>query len=107
MSKSRIVLSAVAMALAGTFAVTAFGQQPPHIMSVTPKELKWDDTPLIPGGKVTVIEGPLDKATPFTLRLKMPANSRIAPHFHTAIEHVTVISGTFNLGHGTASAPGR
>ena len=39
-------------------------------------------------------------AAPFTLRILFPANSMIAPHFHTAIEHVTVISGTFNVGHG-------
>jgi hypothetical protein len=30
----------------------------------------------------------------------MPANYRIPPHWHPGIEHVTVISGTFNLGMG-------
>ena len=42
-----------------------------------------------------MIEGPLNEAKPFILRLKFPANYKIAPHFHTAIEHVTVISGEF------------
>ena len=89
-------------ALAIAFAVPAFSQEPPHFHTVTAKSLKWTDTPLIAGGqgKVTVIEGPLDKAAPFTLRILFPANSSIAPHFHSAIEHVTVISGTFNVGHG-------
>lgn len=87
-------------ALAIVFAIPAFGQEPPHFHTVSGKSLKWVDTPLIAGGKVAVIEGPLDKATPFTLRLLFPANSMIAPHFHSAIEHVTVISGTFNVGHG-------
>jgi quercetin dioxygenase-like cupin family protein len=82
------------------FALPALGQEQPHFHTVTAKSLKWVDTPLIAGGKVAVIEGPLDKAAPFTLRILFPANSMIAPHFHTAIEHVTVISGTFNVGHG-------
>ncbi|MGH8675542.1 MAG: cupin domain-containing protein [Burkholderiales bacterium] len=99
MTKTKVALSAAAIAFAGTFAVTALGQQP-HVHTVTPQELKWTDTPLIAGAKVAVIEGPLDQASPFTLRLKIPAKGKIAPHFHIAIEHVTVISGTFHLGHG-------
>jgi hypothetical protein len=86
--------------LAIAVGVPALAQQPPHFHTVTAKSLKWNDTPLIPGGKVAVIEGPLDTATPFTIRILIPANGRIAPHYHTAIEHVTVISGTFNVGHG-------
>jgi quercetin dioxygenase-like cupin family protein len=30
----------------------------------------------------------------------MPDNYRIAPHFHPADEHLTVISGPFNMGLG-------
>jgi anti-sigma factor ChrR (cupin superfamily) len=94
--RTSVALSALALA----FAIPAFAQEPPHFHTATAKSLKWTDTPLIKGGKVAVIEGPLDKATPFTLRIMIPANGTIAPHFHTAIEHVTVISGTFNVGHG-------
>ncbi len=92
--------SAVFSALAIAFMVPALAQEPPHFHTVSAKSLKWSDTPLIPGGKVAVIEGPLDKANPFTLRIMIPANGRIAPHYHAAIEHVTVISGVFNVGHG-------
>ena len=43
-----------------------------HAM-VTPNDLKWADVPsLPPGAKVAVIEGPLDQATPFTIRLQLP-----------------------------------
>lgn len=94
--RTSVVLSALAIA----FAIPAFGQAPSHFQTVTSKSLKWVDTPLIAGGKVAVIEGPLDKDAPFTFRIMFPANSMIAPHFHSAIEHVTIISGTFNLGHG-------
>ena len=44
-----------------------------HVM-VTPNDLKWADVPsLPPGAKVAVIEGPLDQATPFTIRLQLPS----------------------------------
>ncbi|MGH2575572.1 MAG: cupin domain-containing protein, partial [Ignavibacteria bacterium] len=33
-------------------------------------------------------------------RIKAPAGFKIAPHWHPGVEHVTVISGTFYLGHG-------
>ena len=47
-----------------------------------------------------MIEGPLKEAVPFTFRLKFPANYKLPAHWHPAIEHVTVISGTFNMGTG-------
>lgn len=70
-------------------------------MMVVPTELKWADVPSLPAGaKIATIEGPLNEAVPFTFRLKFPANYNIPAHWHPAIEHVTVISGTFNMGTG-------
>ena len=37
---------------------------------------------------------------PFTARLKFAANSKVPPHFHSTVEHVTVISGVCNMGVG-------
>lgn len=71
-----------------------------HTM-VMPGELQWKDVPsLPPGAKIAVVEGPLNEAVPFTFRLKFPANYKIAAHWHPAIEHVTVITGTFHMGAG-------
>jgi quercetin dioxygenase-like cupin family protein len=71
-----------------------------HVM-VAPADLKWADVPsLPPGAKIAVIEGPMNEAKPFTIRLRLPADYQIPAHFHSGIEHVTVISGTFNLGMG-------
>jgi hypothetical protein len=56
----------------------------PHIM-LTPDEVKWEDCPpMIPAGaKCATIEGDRKAPNvPFTYRLKMPDNYRIAPHFH-------------------------
>ena len=68
----------------------------------TPGEIKWVDAPsaLPPGAKLAVLEGnPFEKG-PYTMRLKMPDGYKIPPHWHSGVEHVTVISGTFNLGMG-------
>jgi hypothetical protein len=34
------------------------------------------------------------------MRLWMPDGFRIMPHWHPAVEHVTVVSGTFHVGMG-------
>lgn len=71
-----------------------------HTM-LSPGDLKWVDVPsLPPGAKLAVIEGPLNEAVPFTFRLRLPANYQIPAHWHTAVERVTVISGTVNMGIG-------
>jgi quercetin dioxygenase-like cupin family protein len=68
---------------------------------VAASDLQWTDVPALPSGaKIAVIEGPLSEAVPFTFRIKLPADYKIPAHSHPAIEHVTVISGTFNIGMG-------
>ena len=103
----RKILVAVSTALAlGSIATpVALAQTGTHMasdhMMATPDEFKWVDIPsLPPGAKLAVIEGPINQAGPITFRLKLPANYQIPAHWHPAIEHVTVISGTFNMGTG-------
>ena len=89
---------AVPVALAQSSGHSAMAND--HMMA-TPDELKWVDIgSLPPGAKLAVVEGPLNQAGPVTFRLKFPANYEIPAHWHPAIEHVTVISGTFNMGTG-------
>lgn len=79
---------------------TAQAQEPHHQM-LTPADLKWSDVPsLPPGAKIAVIEGKMGEAVPFTVRLRFPADYKIAAHWHPAVERVTVLSGTFNMGMG-------
>jgi hypothetical protein len=87
-------------------AIQAESQPPAHLM-VTPSDLKWTDVPSLPGAKLAIIEGPLNEAVPFTMRIKLPADYKIPPHWHPTIEHVTVISGTFNLGMGDKLDPSK
>jgi quercetin dioxygenase-like cupin family protein len=99
MKKTFIALS-VAVAIVGLVAPTSWANPANHVM-VTPADLKWADVPsLPPGAKIAVIEGPMSEAVPFTVRIKLPADYKIPAHFHPGIEHVTVISGTFNMGTG-------
>jgi quercetin dioxygenase-like cupin family protein len=87
--------AAIALASAAAFAQHSAGHQFTHS-----KDLKWGDNPALPGAKVALIEGPMNEAKPFTMRIRLPANYKIAPHFHSGIEHVTVISGEFIMGMG-------
>jgi quercetin dioxygenase-like cupin family protein len=71
-----------------------------HTM-VTPSELQWNDAAGLPQGtKIAVVEGPMNEAVPFTVRIKFPAGSKVPAHWHPAIEHVTVMSGVLNMGVG-------
>ncbi len=75
---------------------------------VTGSDLQWGDVPALPpGAKIAVIEGPLTEAVPFTFRIKLPADFKIPAHSHPSIEHVTVISGTFNIGMGDKLDPSK
>jgi anti-sigma factor ChrR (cupin superfamily) len=47
-----------------------------------------------------VLAGDPSKAGPFTLRVKVPADYKIPPHTHPAIEHVTVLEGSLQMGLG-------
>lgn len=78
-----------------------------HVM-VTPDELQWVDPPsLPPGAKLAVIQGPIDQATPFIIRVKFPAEYQVPAHWHPTTEHVTVLSGTFHMGLGDQLDPSK
>ena len=96
----------VALGALGPSAVRAQAQTDHHM--VVPAELTWADAPAVaPGAKIAVIEGPLNKAVPFTFRLRLPENAKIAPHTHPAYERVTVLSGTFYFTAGDTYNPAK
>jgi hypothetical protein len=68
----------------------------------TPPALQWEEGPpsLRKGARVAVLEGDPRVEGLFTMRLLLPDGFEVAPHWHTQIEHVTVISGTLNFGVG-------
>ena len=51
-----------------------------------------------PGAPFVLLEGNPAEAVPLTFRIKFPPNYRVPPHWHSLIEHVTVLAGTLNVG---------
>jgi len=67
----------------------------------TPSQMKWGSHPALPEEiKVAALSGDPTKKELFVLRLKVPAGTKIAPHWHPIDEHVTVLSGSMKVGNG-------
>lgn len=97
-----VVLTAGSLALAQEARkAQSAGAHAGHIV-VTPDDVQWTGGPgsLPAGSKMAVIEGDPKNPGLFAMRLKLPADFQIPPHWHPADEHVTVISGTFNMAMG-------
>ena len=77
-----------------------------HVLTNSNK-LVWKNGPasLPVGAKIAILEGDMSKAEHFTVRIMLPANYKIPPHWHPAIEHVTVIQGAFYMGMGEKYEP--
>jgi quercetin dioxygenase-like cupin family protein len=76
---------------------SAAGQQNAVIL-LTPAEIAWATRP--DGGKISVMEGSLREAGPFTMRVIVPAGWSHPPLSHPVAEHLTVLSGTIYIGKG-------
>jgi quercetin dioxygenase-like cupin family protein len=89
---------------AAAFGPSARAQQPNRpggVVIVKPTEVKWSDYPGRPGVKLAMLEGDLTKPGPFLMRVKFPANYKLAPHMHPGVEHTTILSGALRMGYGT------
>ena len=64
--------------------------------------LNWGPAPAVfPAGvRMAVLQGDPSQPGYFTVRLELPAGTRVYPHFHPTDEYLTVISGTFLVGMG-------
>jgi hypothetical protein len=93
----RRLLLAAAMICCG--ALTAHAQSG---MYQTMGALKWGPAPpaFPSGAQMAVLSGDPTKNGEYTVRLRMPANYRIMPHYHPAAENVTVITGSLSAGMG-------
>ena len=74
----------------------------PLQVSLAQNAVKWGPAPAVfpKGAKMAVMQGDPGKSDLFTVRLDMPKGYKIAPHFHPTDEHITVISGNFQVGMG-------
>ena len=69
---------------------------------INPKDIKWGAAPpsMPKGAKIAVLQGDPGKSGPFVIRLMVPPGYKIAPHWHSQDESLTVISGTLYFGTG-------
>jgi len=93
-----LVMSMVAFA---GIAVSQDGVHPGHVLTSS-ADIQWGDPPPVfeQGAQFAVMSGDPGKEGLYTVRLKMPAGYKIAPHWHPTDEHVTVLSGTMAIGMG-------
>jgi hypothetical protein len=68
--------------------------------AAAPADLKWMDGPpgMPAGATFAVVSGDPSKAGKFTVRIRMPGNYAVAPHWHPTDEHVTLVSGKLAYG---------
>jgi hypothetical protein len=93
--------------LCATFFTVAARPNPAEKNAFTPDTVQYGPAPafVAPGAQLAVLEGnPMAATGDYTVRLKMPAGYKIAPHWHPKRENVTVISGTFKVGMMSFSA---
>ncbi len=86
-------------------ALASLAAAPQEIPVMTPPaDLKWADASpaLPPGPKAAVLFGDPKAEGPFVMRVKLPADYKVPPHFHPGTEQVTVISGTLHAAMGDA-----
>lgn len=101
-----LTLTLALLVAAGLMRLSPAAQQPAsdhsqmHLYPLS--EMKWGTGPasLPPGAQFAVLEGDPAKEGLFTMRLRLPDGYQISPHYHSGVEHVTVIAGTFNVGVG-------
>ena len=92
---------ALALAAAPAHAQAKLAGKPVAAHSAA-KKLVWGPAPAVfpKGARMAVERGDPSKSGEFVVRLSMPANYRIPPHFHPTAEHVQIHSGTFLVGMG-------
>ncbi|MFQ6024865.1 MAG: cupin domain-containing protein [Acidiferrobacterales bacterium] len=86
--------------------VLAFGDararnEPFGIVQLTPDEIQWHASPTSSNGlQVVVLAGNPKEAVLYTVRIKIPANFKVQPHWHHKDRMVSVISGTLHYAYG-------
>lgn len=89
---------ASALLLLAVAASTAVAQSATHAAPAP----KWGPAPAIfpAGAQMAIMQGNPGANGLFTVRLRFPNGYRVAPHTHPTDEHITVISGNFQVGMG-------
>ena len=98
-TKTALLVTAMLATVAGSTSAQAASDDQGFINS---KDIKWGDAPpsMPKGAKIAVLQGDPGKSGPFVIRLMVPPGYKVAPHWHTQDESLTLISGTLLFGIG-------
>ncbi len=82
-------------------------ESPPEHIMVRAGEVEWEAGPASfeEGAQMAMLEGDFADDAVFTARFRLPDGFVINPHLHPNVERVTVLRGTFRLGHGEEMDP--
>lgn len=89
--------------LAAVLPLTVSAQAPGSAIGIHAGSENWKPAPpTMPAGvEMAILEGDPRQPGLFSLRIRAPAGTQLAPHTHPAPERVTVISGSVGVGFGT------
>lgn len=98
----RMMSTAIAAAALLAVSTAATAQAKKGEPAKSEKALNWGPAPAAfpAGAKMAVERGDPMKKGEFIVRLSLPADYKIPPHWHPTAEHVRVISGDFSVGTG-------
>src|SRR4051794_25705128 len=96
-----VVLFAAVVALSASEISAREPLDPAKALQITPTEFHWVQNPELHGLMSAVLAGDPSKPGPYVMRVKIPANAKLAPHFHPdELRMVTVLSGILYLAFG-------
>jgi quercetin dioxygenase-like cupin family protein len=103
MKKTMLATTACALgvlALAAGYQWSATAKD--EAVTISAQDLKWGPAPpvLPKGAQMAVMHGDPGKKGNFAMRVKMPDGYKIAAHWHSNDEELTILSGTFLLSMG-------
>ena len=94
-----LLMSVSVSALVWSFVETQ--SDPAAVIQLLPGDLKWNSDPKLHGLQTVTLAGNPNALEPYAERIKLPANTRLAPHSHpNEARMVTVLSGTLYFAYG-------
>jgi quercetin dioxygenase-like cupin family protein len=101
LSSKVVLLSAALVALCEPEIFAREPLDPTQALQITPAEFDWVQNPELHGLVSAVLAGDPSRPGPYVMRVKIPANAKLAPHFHPdEVRMVTVLSGTLYFAFG-------
>ncbi len=101
----KMPLQCAALLLAIAFAPAIRADQPLPERRLTPAELATLAGTTRPGVQMSPLVGDSRRPGLYSVRVSIPAHTRVQPHTHRDNRAVLVLSGTWHMGYGTRFAP--